>query len=102
MKQFSFNDANFDRQTLNGLDWTPSESIQFVDEEGSPMNVWFMEGSDLDSIVGQAMLDKITECANLLHIRYGHGHMQVLVWLALRYRESQGNDFVRLVHTEIS
>lgn len=102
MKHFTFTQANFADEFLNGLHWLHSEQAQFVDEDFDPIPASWMPESDLDTIVGIRQLSRIAECATAIDADYGDYELQTVVYMALKHRQLSHAELFEAVIAELS
>ncbi len=102
MKHFTFTQAKFSNEFLDGLHWIHSERAQFVDEDFDPIPTSWMPESDLDTIVGIRQLSRIAECATAIDASYGDYELQTVVYLALKHRQLSHAELFEAVIAESS
>jgi hypothetical protein len=102
MKHFTFTQAKFSNEFLDGLHWIHSERAQFVDEDFDPIPTSWMPESDLDTIVGIRQLSRIAECATAIDASYGDYELQTVVYLALKHRQLSHAELFEAVIAELS
>ena len=102
MKHFTFTQAKFSNEFLDGLHWIHSERAQFVDEDFDPIPTSWMPESDLDTIVGIRQLSCIAECATAIDASYGDYELQTVVYLALKHRQLSHAELFEAVIAELS
>ncbi len=102
MKHFTFTQAKFSNEFLDGLHWIHSERAQFVDEDFDPIPTSWMPESDLDTIVGIRQLSRIAECATAIDASYGDYELQAVVYMALKHRQLSHAELFDVVIAELS
>ena len=102
MKQFTFTQAKFDDEFMNDLHWLHSEQAQFVDEDYDPIPASWMWSVDLDTIVGERILDQISDTATAIDAHYGDYELQVVVYIVMKYRHLNSADLYDAVIAELS